>query len=249
MVAYQGGKGTISKQLEQAILSHLPQGARGHYWEPFLGGGSMAARMGQHFDHAHYSDAHGPLILMWQAAQAGLTQYGDPGHFFPEDITEEDYDYHRASQIHSPATGLIGFGASFGGRYFQSYVGHDSSTGEGTRYQVARRGLVRKTRAMQGKLSTSYQVASYLGLEPQPGDVLYCDPPYADTTGYSTGAFDHATFWAWAKAQSQRGCHLYISAYKAPAGFTPIWEGHKRVTFNNQGNTRTAIERLWVPDP
>lgn len=142
---YQGGKHTIARRLTEAILNNTDQ--RGDYYEPFIGGGSMAAQMGHHFDRAHYSDLHGPLILMWQAAHAGFIMHGDPGHFFPTDITRADYDYHKQHQPHSPATALIGFGSGFGGKYYGSYTEVDTRYSDGRTYHhAARNGLMKKIR-------------------------------------------------------------------------------------------------------
>lgn len=210
----------------------------------------MAAQVGRYFEQAHYSDVHGPLMLMWQGAQAGLTLYDDPAFFFPENIGRDDYNYHRSTQLHSPITGLIGF-SGFSGKYFGSYVEADTryrySSDPPTRYQVQLRVLSRQIRAMQAKTSTTFRQAPYWEIEPGPGDVLYCDPPYAGTTGYTTGAFDHDAFWDWCRAQAEAGVRVFVSEYQAPEDFVPVWEGKKRVTLNHADNNRVAVERLFVP--
>lgn len=246
---YQGGKHTIARRLTEAILNDTNQ--RGDYYEPFIGGGSMAAQMGHHFDRAHYSDLHGPLILMWQAAHAGFIMHGDPGHFFPSDITRADYDYHKQHQPHSPATALIGFGSGFGGKYYGSYTGVDSRYSDGRTYHhVARNGLIKKIRGgLLARQTTTFTHQPYENVTPPPGSVIYCDPPYQGTTGYTLGNFDHAKFWEWCRTQARRGCKIYISEYQAPDDFTCIYEVKKRVTLNQTDNTKTAIERLYTYTP
>lgn len=239
----------IGRRLTEAILNDTNQ--RGDYYEPFIGGGSMAAHMGHHFDRAHYSDLHGPLILMWQAAHAGFVMHGDPAHFFPTDITRADYDYHKAHQPHSPATALIGFGSSFGGAGFsRGYIETDIKVKPGETYHhVALRGMAKKTKNLLARQATTFTHQPYDQVTPPPGAVIYCDPPYQGTTGYQTGDFDHDAFWEWCRTQARRGCKVYISEYQAPDDFTCIYEVKKRVTLNKDDNTRTAVERLFTYNP
>ena len=54
--------------------------------------------------------------------------------------------------------------------------------------------------------------------------MIYCDPPYADTTGYSgVDAFDSSKFWdvmrEWSKTNT-----VYVSEFNAPADFEAVWE-------------------------
>lgn len=239
----------IARRLTEAILNDTNQ--RGDYYEPFIGGGSMAAHMGHHFDRAHYSDLHGPLILMWQAAHAGFIMHGDPGHFFPTDITKADYDYHKQHQPHSPATALIGFGSSFGGAGFRSgYIETDIKVKPGETYHhVALRGVAKKTKNLLARQTTTFTHCPYEQVNPAPGAVIYCDPPYQGTTGYQTGNFDHDAFWEWCRAQARRGCKVYVSEYNAPDDFTCIYEVTKRVTLNKGDNHKVAAERLYTYKP
>lgn len=240
---YQGGKTLIARRLSETILAHTP--ARTEYYEPFVGGAGMADYMGHHFKRAHYSDLHGPLILMWQAAHAGLIMHGDATHFFPADIDRADYDYHKSKQPHSPATALIGFGSGFGGKYYGSYVYADVRDGR-TYHHVALRSITKKLKGALAQEATTFNHAAYETIDPASGAVIYCDPPYAGTTGYSTGAFNHDAFWEWCRQQARRGCHVYVSEYTAPDDFTCIFEREKRVTMNHANNTRHAVERLYT---
>lgn len=245
---YQGGKHLIARRLTETILNDTDQ--RGDYYEPFIGGGSMAAHMGHHFDRAHYSDLHGPLILMWQAAHAGFIMHGDPGHFFPTDITRDDYSYHREHQPHTPAAALIGFGSAFGGKYYGSYCGVDTRYSDGRTYHnLAVKQMGKKLKSMLARQVTTFTHCPYEQVSPAPGAVIYCDPPYQGTTGYQTGNFDHDAFWEWCRTQARRGCKIYISEYQAPSDFTCIYEVKKRVTLNPADNTKTAIERLYTYTP
>lgn len=243
---YQGGKQLISKRLAQVILDHTPEN-RAHLYEPFMGGGSMSAVLAPHFKTAHLSDVHERLILMWQAVYAGGQLYGNPTHFLPPTVSREDYDYHRAHKPHSPATAVIGFGSGFGGKYFGSFIGHDPRRKHQTYHDVALRGLRKKYERMTATgTKLNIQAHSYQDYEPPAGSVIYCDPPYAGTAGYSAGGFDHQVFWEWCQAQAARGCLVFVSEYSTPLDIEPIYTTQKRVTINHANNSKVVTEKLFM---
>ena len=75
IVLHENGNLTSSWVDNEEILSDvscLPPSVSeksmpGRYFEPFVGGGSMAAEMGHKFDEAHYSDMHPDLMLLWSS--------------------------------------------------------------------------------------------------------------------------------------------------------------------------------------
>ena len=42
---------------------------------------------------------------------------------------------------------------------------------------------------------------NYVDYEHEDGDVVYCDPPYANTHNSYGIKFDHAAFWEWARTR------------------------------------------------
>lgn len=84
----------------------------------------------------------------------------------------------------------------------------------------------------------------YRTLKVQPGDVLYCDPPYKGTGGYNGQGFDHEAFYDWACAQS---VPVYISEYDMPRDrFLKVWEKKVQSNISAKGGDY-AFERLYVP--
>ncbi|MBR0083064.1 MAG: DNA adenine methylase [Bacteroidales bacterium] len=84
----------------------------------------------------------------------------------------------------------------------------------------------------------------YRTLKVQPGDVLYCDPPYKDTTGYNGQEFDNEAFYDWACAQT---VPVYISEYDMPRDrFLKVWEKKVQSQISAKGGDY-AFERLYVP--
>ena len=80
----------------------------------------------------------------------------------------------------------------------------------------------------------------------EPG-IIYCDPPYKDTTGYGedcAGPFCHDEFYSWCEAQK---LPVYISEYQMPEErFACIAEWDK-VTTMAAKTTSHVTERLWRP--
>ena len=73
-------------------------------------------------------------------------------------------------------------------------------------------------------------------------DVVYCDPPYAETEGYGR-EFDHEAFWQWCRT---RDFPVYVSEYRAPEDFISIWCKEKRRLFNHRGLSTNSVEHLFL---
>ena len=77
------------------------------------------------------------------------------------------------------------------------------------------------------------------------GMVIYCDPPYRDTTKYATGSFDYGRFYAWCKDMAKNNIVL-ISEYWIPDdGFECIWQGNIKCTLDKASRT-DKVERLYI---
>ena len=74
--------------------------------------------------------------------------------------------------------------------------------------------------------------------------LIYCDPPYKDTSGYSTGAFNHDEFWDKMREWSLTN-YVFISEESAPPDFTAVWEKQKRRTLSMKNPTK-KVEKLFV---
>lgn len=234
-IQYMGGKSRIAKDVSEVILNSTNE--RGRYLEPFLGGGAVAEKMGHHFKEANYSDLHEDLVMMWDAV---VNHDWEP----PSELSEEEY-YSLKDAEPSPLRAFTGFACSFGGKWFGGVA-----RSKKTHYPSTGRRSVLRGRAMAGQESTTYTHMSYEGLQVRPGDVIYADPPYADTTGYKTGDFNTTHFWAIAESWVEAGATVFVSEYNAPEGWVPVWE--KPVTISVNGGTtrdKKSVERLYIHQP
>lgn len=223
---YVGGKSKIAKQIV-ARMRELSPGSRVAV-EPFMGGGGVTEHLVRSFDRVRASDAHVDLVMMWQAVQGGWLP--------PEEVPEELYAQLKDSEP-SALRGLVGFGGSFGGKFFGGYArGGVGADGMPRNHQgESARAVARIGSAFQ-KANIQIEQSGYLSVLVSPGDVVYCDPPYASTLGYTTGGFDSDEFWRWAAAKSEHA-DVYVSEYEAPEGWESVWSAQKRqsVTLPAQG--------------
>lgn len=73
------------------------------------------------------------------------------------------------------------------------------------------------------------------------GATVYCDPPYANTTGYMDD-FDHERFYDWLRS---RDFPVFVSEYDMPNDFVCIANIGKACTYSATKTTK-VVERLFV---
>lgn len=91
----------------------------------------------------------------------------------------------------------------------------------------------------------------FSSVAPRSGLALYCDPPYAGTTGYgAVSDFDSARFWARAQEWACAGSEVYVSEYACPVPHDLVWERqHHLYVSPTAYNRKTTIERLFRVKP
>lgn len=223
---YVGGKARIASWVADAVLAL--KGGRTDYLEPFVGSGAVFAKLAPKFERATAADAHIDLIMMWQALAAGSVP--------PESVSKDEYlALKRAAP--SALRGFVGFGASFGGKWFGGYVdtAWDAHWNRYTKpyLAAARKSVIRDAEAFK---RATIVCADYRVHEVGPNHLVYCDPPYADTLGYGgAGPFDSVEFWATATRWAERGALVVVSEAKAPQG----WKLH--ATRERKAMLRVAV--------
>jgi DNA adenine methylase len=238
---YLGGKSKIAKELARIIQP------KGLWWEPFCGGLSMSVQLAK-YGPGLVSDAHPALIALYQAVRAGWQP--------PEAVTEADYQAARGLPDSDPLKAFVGFGCSFGGKYFGGYAAQARARtttrvhrGTETFYEDPVRACGKALASDLAALSScAVECLDFLKQEPCPGfEVIYCDPPYWGTTGYSTGDFDHETFWALCIAWARLGTRVFVSEYTCPyPGIAwEVWSKPVRVQVAGGHKDSKATEKLY----
>ena len=196
------------------------------YLEPFLGSGAVLAAVSKvwTFPRVVVSDAHPDLVLMWQAIAAGWQP--------PTRFTLAEYNALRDAEP-SALRGFAGFGSSYGGKWFTSFVdrAYDKQFGTMTPpFAATAARAVRKLRPVLARAALS--CCDYRTHTPGPGTVVYCDPPYGGTMGYDgTLDFDSAEFWRVAAGWVRDGALVLVSEQEAPADWRPVALRPRRATF------------------
>lgn len=183
------------------------------------------------------NDKHEYLIEMYKGLQNGYK--------LPDNLTKEEYYYIKKHKNNDKAlTGFVGFGCSFGGKWFGGYARNKM----GTNYCGQSKRSVLKT--MQGLTNAKFTSMDYKDVPIPENAIIYCDPPYKDTTGYTTSKnFNYEEFWEYMRKLSKTH-KVFISEEQAPDDFECIWSKEvKRVLDVNKANIQSKTEKLFVYNP
>jgi DNA adenine methylase len=236
---YMGSKRRIAKHIAPIIQGFIESGNYKTYIEPFVGGANMI----EHIvcESKYGSDSNGDVIALLKALQGGWVP--------PEYITKEKYTHVRdntASYLPS-FRGWVGICCSYNGKSFGGFAGKiTTKIGTDRNYQAeAKKNVIQQSARLQ---NVQFTYHSYMNWAPE-NCVVYCDPPYANTTKYKTGDFDHANFWRWCKkyAEPQYNNTILVSEYTAPEGVECIWSKEINSSLTKDTGSKKGVEKLfWV---
>lgn len=234
---YMGSKNRHARELLPFILEGRTDGQ--WYVEPFVGGGNMIDKVG---GNRIGSDIHECLI-------EALVLIRDSADKLPDLVTEEEY----AAAKEEPNKGLrgyIGFAMSFGGKWFGGYR-RDKAGMKGcvdnmrTQSRRSKQNALKQQPGLQG---VQLVCTTYDHLWIPEGSIIYCDPPYANTTKYKD-SFDHVAFWQWCRDKVKEGHNVFVSEYSAPEDFTCVWQKTVNNTLVKDSGAKQGVEKLYCLTP
>ena len=223
---YLGGKSKIRKQVAsflEEVRTGLP------YFEPFVGGGWILQEMS---GERYASDGNVALITMYQALQLGWKP--------PEFVSEDEYQQVKSEQnMTDPITAFCGFGCSFGGKWMGGYA---RSEGKDCYAATTKRSLSKQLPMIQ---DVRFTAGDYRQHSPK-NMLVYCDPPYANTTSYGAfDGFDHDEFWevvrGWCKTNT-----VVVSEYSAPSDFDCVRVFNSRMGMTVSQERPVREERVFM---
>ncbi len=222
---YLGGKTKNSK----AITAILKQHKNIPFIEPFCGGLNIAVRMTGY--EMFLNDGNDALISMYKALIDGT-------FILPtEPILKEEYDKLQLAEP-SPLRTFVSFALSYGGKEWGGYDPYYDKRGEvGKTTGMATRSTAKKIAAIK---HATFSATDYRELDAH-GCLIYCDPPYIETTGYSKG-LDYNEFWETMRKWSKDNI-VYISEWQAPDDFEIVWEKPYKVQMCKEQQER--VEKLY----
>lgn len=216
---YLGGKNRLGKKIATIIEAYRTPNQR--YLEPFVGGAGVTVHV--QGERVAY-DIDADIIAMWKSACAGWTP--------PIRVSEQEYKSAKEnSDTPAHLRGFIKYACSWGGKPWGGYA-----RGNREYARLSSEGVTKKAKQLQG---VHFATCAYSDLLPR-GFIIYCDPPYANVTGYSQ-KFDHEHFWQTIRAWSQENT-VIISEYSAPDDFSAI----ETFPLRNKLNDTATTEKLWM---
>lgn len=228
-MVYMGSKNRIAKELLPIITADLQSNQ--WYIEPFVGGCNMIDKI----KHPHKIGADNNKYLI------ALLKYVQDGKEPPLYIEKEEYQKVKANpdSYADWYVGYVGFICSHNGKFFNGYAGI-TTTKQGERNYIREK---RNNILKQNLQGIELICSSYDQLDIPENSVIYCDPPYSDTTSYKN-SFDSAKFWDWVREKAKAGHKIYVSEYNAPSDFRCIWE--KELSSNLSKANKKSTEKLFV---
>ena len=223
---YLGGKHGIGKQIAEFLLTICNDKVIDGYLEPFCGSLGVFKHMTNIEKYKKFiaSDIQPDLIEMWKQIQNNKLK-------IPNNIDEKEYNRLKISKSPNPMKAVAGFGLSFGGKYFAGYA-QKWAGNSGRNFLNEFKSSIEKIKPYIQKNNVTFYNKSYTGFHPH-NMLIYCDPPYKDTEGYSTGDFDSDLFWDTMRKWSKDNC-VFISEESAPKDFIVVWKKQKRRTLDSK---------------
>ena len=223
---YLGGKQRLGKHVAPVLkniwhklLLHNEFNYTNGYLEPFCGSCGVLKNMSDISPNIVANDYHPDLIQMWKEVR-------DDTFVFPPSISEDEYFLAKAMQSPSGHKSFVGFGMSFGGRFFGAYAHKYINAKKEDFCKEMTHSLKNTMPLIQG---VNFTCQSYLELTPK-HQFIYCDPPYAytkfpikyrrDIKHYDT--FDTLLFWETMRVWSKDN-FVIISEVVAPTDFVEVW--------------------------
>ena len=230
---YLGSKNRIAKHILPIMLKE--RGDR-TWVEPFVGGANMIDKVSGKRIGADVN----PYLI------EALKLIRDNPESLPDHVSEEMYQEAKGDNFERGLTGYIAFAFSFGAKWFGGYR-RDVAGSKGcpinelTQSRRSKADALKQSSKLQG---VALVHSSYKDLEIPDNSLIYCDPPYENTTGYKD-SFNHSDFWQWCREKHTEGHKVFISEYNAPEDFESVWSMEVSTTLNS---SKKDIEKLFTFD-
>lgn len=222
-----GSKNRLAKYILPIMLDKR---FSSQYWvEPFVGGGNLIDKVtGPRIG----SDIDVNLIEALRTIRDKASELPRNNREFTEhDYRNKDHEY----------ASFASFAYSYGGKKNGGWA----RDGKGKRDYVAE--AFRNAQRQSPKLqSVELICCPYDKLQIPEFSIIYCDPPYSNTTGYCNNHFDSDKFWDWCKTKKQEGHTVFVSEYEAPNGFVCVWQKEMTSSLTQDTGSKTAIEKLFT---
>lgn len=237
---YLGSKRRIANEILPIILKDRKEGQ--WYVEPFCGGCNTIDKV---VGNRIANDIHYYLIRMFE-------EFVNGEFILPSELSEELYkDIKNNKEKYPPElVGFVGFGCSFASLYFGGFKKSKNNKNEERNHCLeSKNNLLKQKDGLKGII---FKNQNYDELEIPKNSIIYCDPPYFNTTKYkSVNDFNTKKFLKWCIEKTKEGHKVYVSEYDIDkyykSYFKSIWEKRINVDFNSQRKQKEdRIEKLFL---
>jgi len=234
-----GSKARIAKDIVQIIHYYMFGIKVNAYIEPFCGGCNIIDKINHTCRIA--SDTNKYLIAL-------LEYVRDDGKL-PDNVSREEYIKVKQNLDMYPDwyVGAVGFLASYNGRFLDGgYAKPGYEVVKGVEkyrdyYKEAKENLLEQSKYIKNIKFKACDYRNYNGVK---GALIYCDPPYEKTQGYSdNGKFDSKDFWRTMRLWSMDNI-VIISELWGPSDFECIYEVDVKRTLGVE-KKENATEKLF----
>ena len=247
-VPYKGNKFQIVENIYNSIVSSCPAPIRG-FVDAFTGGGSFAYFAASHNYPVLANDIDSSVIALHKACKdcpleiEGWAKIPYTKSGFKAILADETA---KGALIRS----LWSF-SNDGRTYLTSTENEQNKIEQFLRGEAEPNSRYKHVEdiillQVQRKLDLTFVCGSYEELRIPENFVVYCDPPYSNSSGYRAGGFDHDKFYKWCLEQPG---YVYISEYSMPDEFTLVDEYFKWVESGRGARTKAGVERLYCNKP
>lgn len=240
-MVYQGSKNRLSKYLVPIIQKYIDDNDIETYIEPMVGGANLIDKIV--CKNKIGCDINSELISLLKYVQKDNNL-----SIAPDTCSFEHYADVRESRklgtkkYTKEYTALIGYCASYGGRYFDGGYGRDSKGGRSI-YSERVENLKRQAPNLNG---IDFRCCDYKELDSFENCLFYFDPPYKGTKQYSKQAIDYSDFYGFCRNLSKSNI-VIVSEYNMPEDFQCIWSKERTVLQkSNRTAGEKAVEKLFI---
>ncbi len=231
-MVYMGSKNRLAKHMLPFILKGRKPGQL--YIEPFCGGCNVIDKV----ENPRIANDNNKYLI---ALLKAVTKDGWRG----TRLSREMYYDIKANRQNYPdhVVGYAGFISSSRGCYFSGYPS------EGFDYDKQENQLFALLKQVKMLNDVEFLCMDYRELQIPKDSIVYCDPPYKGTAGYTRhgveSTFDYASFWEWIRKISQYSS-VFVSEFDAPEDFECIFSISLTHSIGNkQGRSIQKTEKLF----
>lgn len=240
---YMGSKAKHAEEIKDVIYKEIKNFESGSYVEPFVGGGNMICSISRVEFERYGNDINPFLISMFQALQKGWIP--------PDSVDEQTYKLamenskltFNATLQEKALIGFIGIGCSYSGKWFGGYARGNDNNGNPRNYCLESKKNVMKQ--MDKLTDVIFTSGNYWEMEFPSKSIIYCDPPYQNTTKYKDN-FDHQKFWVWCEQKAKDGHKVFVSEYNAPKNWRCIWQKEVNSSLTKETGSKKGVEKLFT---